>query len=74
MYNPYNWKIKPRKNLAEEKYEKNFNKIQKKYEELKLLNDNIDKIKNEIISLEEENFNIMMSDDISYDFLLSRIK
>lgn len=73
-YNPYNWKIKSKKDIAEENYEKNFIKIHKKYEELRILKQKVRELTNEIADLEAKSFNIIMDDDITYDFLLSRIK
>lgn len=74
MYNPYNWKIKPKKVSAEQEYEENCNKLHEKYEELRVLNKKTKRLQDEIINLEEKNFNLIMCDDITYDFLLSRIK
>lgn len=71
MYNPYNWKIvtdseRRYKELSELSLKLNY--------DLSVAEREVERIRNQLIEVDEAIANLVISDDISYDFLLSLIK
>lgn len=71
MYNPYNWKIvtdseRRYKELSELSLKLNY--------DLSVAEREVERIRNQLIEVDEAIENLVISDDISYDFLLSLIK
>lgn len=71
MYNPYNWKIVTD---SERKYKELTELSLKLNYDLTVAEREVERIKNQLIEVDEAIENLVISDDISYDFLLSLIK
>ena len=71
MYNPYNWKIVTD---SERKYKELTELSLKLNYDLTVAEQEMERIRNQLIEVDEAIENLVISDDISYDFLLSLIK
>lgn len=71
MYNPYNWKIVTD---SERRYKELTELSLKLNYDLTVAEQEVERIRNQLIEVDEEIENLVISDDISYDFLLSLIK
>lgn len=71
MYNPYNWKIVTD---SERRYKKLTELSLKLNYDLTVAEQEVERIRNRLIEVDDEIENLVVSDDISYDFLLSLIK
>lgn len=71
MYNPYNWKIVTD---SERKYKELTELSLKLNYDLTVAEQEVERIRNQLIEVDEAIENLVISDDISYDFLLSLIK
>lgn len=71
MYNPYNWKIVTD---SERRYKELTELSLKLNYDLTVAEQEVERIRNQLIEVDEAIENLVISDDISYDFLLSLIK
>jgi len=71
MYNPYNWKIVTD---SERRYKELTELSLKLNYDLSVAEREVERIRNQLIEVDEAIENLVISDDISYDFLLSLIK
>ena len=71
MYNPYNWKIVTD---SERRYKELTELSLKLNYDLSVAEQEVERIRNQLIEVDEAIENLVISDDISYDFLLSLIK
>lgn len=71
MYNPYNWKIVTD---SERRYKELTELSLKLNYDLTVAEREVERIRNQLIEVDEAIENLVISDDISYDFLLSLIK
>lgn len=71
MYNPYNWKIVTD---SERRYKELTELSLKLNYDLSVAEREVERIRNQLVEVDEAIENLVLSDDISYDFLLSLIK
>lgn len=71
MYNPYNWKIVTD---SERRYKELTELSLKLNYDLTVAEQEVERIRNQLVEVDEAIENLVISDDISYDFLLSLIK
>lgn len=71
MYNPYNWKIVTD---SERRYKELTELSLKLNYDLTVAEKEVERIRNQLVEVDEAIENLVLSDDISYDFLLSLIK
>ena len=71
MYNPYNWKIVTD---SERRYKELTELSLKLNYDLSVAEQEVERIRNQLIEVDEAIEKLVISDDISYDFLLSLIK
>lgn len=71
MYNPYNWKIVTD---SERRYKELTELSLKLNYDLTVAEREVERIRNQLVEVDEAIENLVLSDDISYDFLLSLIK